>query len=380
MLNIPYHISDISDKDGVYLQKLCEENRLDSLGEYTTNCQKWLENNVGAERALLTHSCTGALEMAAILAELKPGDEVIMPSFTFVSTATAFTLRGAVPVFVDIRPDTLNIDENKIEEAITSKTKAIVPVHYAGIGCNMEVIERIASKHNLMIIEDAAQCLLATYKGKPLGSFGSMATLSFHHTKNVTAGQGGALLVNDPKLVDRALIVWQKGTNREAFIQGQVDKYTWVDLGSSFLPSEINAALLWAQFERAKAITQARVELWDHYNKALEPLELNGKIRRPTVPEGCVHNGHIYYILLPEADMRGPFMAALREEGIQTTSHYVPLHLSPAGSQFGRISGDLKQAESCSARIVRLPLWVGMEKHMSEIIGKLSALIVKFVS
>lgn len=379
MINIPYHMSDIDEKDAIYLQKLCSENRPDSLGEYTTNCQKWLEEHVGSERALLTHSCTGALEVAAILADLGPGDEVIMPSYTFVSTATAFALRGATPVFVDIRSDTLNIDESKIEEAITPKTKAIVPVHYAGVACNMEAIDAIAQKYNLMVIEDAAQCILASYKNKPLGSFGHLAAFSFHHTKNVTAGQGGALTINDPKLVDRALIVWQKGTNREAFLQGQVDKYTWVDLGSSFLPSEINAALLWAQLERVRDITKARINIWNHYNKALEEFELNGKISRPTVPDGCEHNGHIYYILLPEASMRGPFMKALKEKGIQTTSHYVPLHLSPAGAQFGRASGSLHVAEDCSSRIVRLPLWVGMEDHISEIIGNLGEVIVNFV-
>lgn len=378
MLTIPFHVPDIGLSDNRYLKQLCEENKLDSLGQYTTYCQQWLEKNTQCERALLTHSCTAALEMSAILANLQAGDEVIMPTYTFVSTATAFALRGAVPVFVDIRSDTMNIDENKIEEAITPKTKAIVPVHYAGIACNMERILDIAQAHHLMVIEDAAQCLLASYKGKALGHFGALGTLSFHHTKNITAGQGGALLINDPALVERALIVWQKGTNREAFIQGQVDKYTWVDLGSSFLPSEINAALLWAQFERAEWITQERIKIWNQYHEALEPFEKQGKIKRPTVPEGCSHNGHIYYIQLPSPALREPFMSALKRRGIQTTLHYVPLHQSPAGQQFGRCSGHLENAEYYGACLVRLPLWVGMDSYMDQIIGNLSELIVNF--
>jgi len=376
MLNIPFHVPDIGVGDNVYLKQLCEDNKLDSLGPYTNNCQTWLAEKVGSERALMTHSCTGALEMASILADLEPGDEVILPTFTFVSTATAFALRGAIPVFVDIRPDTLNLDENKIEEAITPKTKAIVPVHYAGISCEMNAIQEIAIQHNLLIIEDAAQCLLASYHGRPLGSFGDLATFSFHHTKNITAGQGGALMVNNPALLDRALIVWQKGTNREAFLQGQVDKYTWVDLGSSFISSEINAALLWAQLERADEITQERVRLWNQYHEALAPFEEQGKLKRPTVPDGCSHNGHIYYILLPDPKNRAHFMGALKEKGIHTTSHYVPLHESPGGLRFGRAHGTLDTAERASASLVRLPLWAGIGEHMERIIGTLGELLV----
>ncbi len=376
MLKIPFHIPDIGPQDNIYLKQLCEDNKLDSLGQYTTFCQEWLEKNTHTQRALLTHSCTAALEMSAILANLQPGDEVIIPTYTFVSTATAFTLRGAVPVFVDIRPDTMNINENCIEEAITPKTKAIVPMHYAGIACNMERILDIARRYNLMVIEDAAQCILASYKGKALGNFGAMGAFSFHHTKNITAGQGGALLINDPALVERALIVWQKGTNREAFIQGQVDKYTWVDLGSSFLPSEINAALLWAQLERAEWITQERIKIWNRYHDALEPFEKQGKLKRPTVPEGCVHNGHIYYLQLPSPELREPFMKALKNRGIQSTLHYVPLHQSPAGLQFGRVSGSVENAEYYGACLVRLPLWVGMEAYMDQIIDNLADVIV----
>ena len=319
-------------------------------------------------KALLTHSCTAALEMAAILADIQAGDEVIMPSYTFVSTANAFVLRGAVPVFVDIRQDTLNIDETRIEAAITEKTKAIVPVHYAGVSCEMDVIMDIARRHDLLVIEDAAQGIMSTYKGRPLGSIGHMATLSFHETKNIISGEGGALLINDPALVERAEIIREKGTNRSQFFRGQVDKYSWVDVGSSFLPGEIIAAFLWAQMEEAESITRRRLDIWRTYHQWLEPLEEKGVIRRPAVPNDCVHNAHMYYLILSDLEARTAFIAKLREKGIHAVFHYIPLDSAPMGRQFGRASNDLVFTHDLSSRLVRLPLWVGMEGCQSEVI------------
>jgi dTDP-4-amino-4,6-dideoxygalactose transaminase len=302
--------------------------------------------------------------MAAILADIGPGDEVIMPSFTFVSTANAFVLRGGVPVFVDIRPDTLNLDETKIEAAITPRTRAIVPVHYAGVGCEMGTVMAIADRHGLLVIEDAAQALLSTHAGRPLGSVGHLAGVSFHETKVVISGEGGALLINDPRWVARAEVIREKGTNRSEFFRGEAAKYTWIDIGSSYLPSEIVAAYLWAQLEEADGIAERRIRLWSAYHEALAPLEARGRLRRPVVPPGCGHNGHMYYVLLPHAEDRHRLIARLADHGIHAVWHYVPLHSSPAGKKFGRAHGDLGHTDSVSERLLRLPLWVGMTADM----------------
>jgi len=358
---IPFNKPFATGKEFDYIQQAINQGQLSGNGEFTKKCQVWLESRIGSRKALLSHSCTGALEMAAILANIQPGDEVIMPSYTFVSTANAFVLRGGVPVFVDIRPDTLNIDETKIEEAITPKTKAIVPVHYAGVGCEMDKIMDIAQRHNLIVIEDAAQGIMSTYKGKSLGSFGHLAALSFHETKNVICGEGGALLINDRNLMERAEIIWEKGTNRSQFFRGQVDKYTWVDIGSSYLPSEINAAFLWAQLEDADSITKKRLQIWDKYHSEFAPLENDGKIRRPIIPSHCQHNAHMYYLLLSNLQQRTDFIERLKANGIYSVFHYVPLHSSPAGQQFGKVQGDLLNTNNLSDRLVRLPLWIGLE-------------------
>ena len=311
--------------------------------------------------------------MAAILSGVGAGDEVIMPSFTFVSTANAFVLRGATPVFVDIRPDTLNIDETLIEAAITPRTKAIVPVHYAGVGCDMDAIMAIADRHDLLVIEDAAQGLMADYRGRPLGSIGHLAALSFHETKNIISGEGGALLINDARFADRAEIIWEKGTNRSQFFRGQVDKYTWVDLGSSYLPGEIVAAFLWAQMEEADAITTRRVDIWETYHRSFGDLEAAGKVRRPVVPDECLHNGHLYYLLLPSLASRTAFIERLVGQGVQPVFHYVPLHSSPFGRTVGRTVGDMTQTESISERLVRLPLWLGLEEQQDAVIAEVIA-------
>ncbi|HEX5093989.1 MAG TPA: dTDP-4-amino-4,6-dideoxygalactose transaminase [Burkholderiales bacterium] len=330
-------------------------------GEFTRKCHAWLESNTGSAKALLTHSCTAALEMAAILANVGPGDEVIMPSYTFVSTANAFVLRGATPVFVDIRPDTLNLDERKVEGAITKRTRAIAAVHYAGVACEMEALSALAERHGLRLVEDAAQALGSTYKGRPLGALGHLGCLSFHETKNIVSGEGGALLVNDPEIALRAEIVREKGTNRTQFFRGQADKYTWMDLGSSYLPSDILAAVLWAQLEQADAIRAARLQAWNAYQEALETLESEGLLRRPQVPPECGHNANLYYILLPSETPRDGFIRALRDRGVNTVFHYVPLHSSPGGRRFGRTASALPVTESIAGRLVRLPLWVGVD-------------------
>jgi dTDP-4-amino-4,6-dideoxygalactose transaminase len=309
-----------------------------------------------SKKILLTHSCTAALEMAAILIDIKPGDEVIMPSHTFVSTANAFVLRGAVPVFVDIREDKLNLDETLIEAAITHKTKAIVPVHYAGVACEMDAIMAIAKKHNLYVIEDAAQCIGATYKGKCLGTIGHFGTLSFHYTKNITSGLGGALLINDAQFIERAKIIWQKGTNREAFIEGEVDKYTWSDLGSSFMMPELSAALLSSQLEQLHEITEKRLSIWTQYYDGLKILEENGLIHLPGIPEDCQHNGHIFYLICKSQKQRSSLMSYLKVNAIQTTFHYIPLHSSPAGKAYSRVHGDMTNTNHLADCLVRLPL------------------------
>ena len=308
--------------------------------------------------------------MAALLLDIEPGDEVIMPSYTFVSTANAFVLRGGVPVFVDIRPDTLNIDENLIESAITPRTKAIVPVHYAGVACEMDAIMDIARRHGLMVIEDAAQGIMSTYKGRPLGSIGHMGCLSFHETKNIIAGEGGALLINDASFVHRAEIIREKGTNRAQFFRGQVDKYTWCDVGSSYLPGELIAAFLWAQMEAADEITRPRLALWNTYHQAFAALEQDTLVRRPVVPQHCAHNAHMYYLLLPDLARRTEFIEHMRKRGIGTVFHYVPLHRSAAGERCGRSHGELTVTADLADRLVRLPLWVGLEEHTGEVVAE----------
>lgn len=328
---------------------------------------------MGCRKALLTHSCTAALEMAAILANIGPGDEVIMPSYTFVSTANAFVLRGGTPVFVDIRPDTLNIDENKIEAAITPKTKAIVAVHYAGVAAEMDAIMDIARRHNILVIEDAAQGIMSTYKGRPLGTIGHMGAYSFHETKNIISGEGGALLINDQCFAERAEIIWEKGTNRGQFFRGQVDKYTWVDIGSSYLPGEVIAAFLSAQIEEAESITDKRRKIWSFYHQALAFLEKSEKLRRPVVPSECEQNAHMYYILLPQLTIRNQVIEKLKASGIYTVFHYVPLHDAPFGKKHGRTSNDLPVTRMASDCLLRLPLWLGVEVHQQKIVDELAA-------
>ena len=372
-MNIPFNKPYMTGKELWYIAQAHHNGWLAGDGGFTKKCNAWLESRTGARRALLTHSCTAALEMAAILAVIEPGCEVIMPSYTFVSTANAFVLRGAVPVFVDIRPDTLNIDETLIEAAITDQTRAIVPVHYAGVACEMDAIMDIAARHQLLVIEDAAQGILSSYQGRSLGSIGHLAALSFHETKNIIAGEGGALLVNDPKLAERAEIIREKGTNRSQFFRGQVDKYTWVDIGSSFLPSELIAAFLWAQMEEADAITRRRLVIWEAYHEAFADLERRGKVVRPHVPANCSHNAHMYQLLLPTLEKRTAFIATLKAQGIHCVFHYVPLHTSPAGRLRGRASGDLRHTLALSERLVRLPLWLGLEEFQSEVIARVIA-------
>lgn len=367
-MTIPFNKPHMTGKELWYIAQAHQGGQLAGDGPFTKKCHAWLEKRTSARKALLTHSCTSALDMTALLAAVGPGDEVIMPSFTFASTANAFVLRGATPVFVDIRPDTLNIDESRIEAAITPHTKAIVPVHYAGVGCEMDAIMDIAQRHNLLVIEDAAQGLMARYKGRALGSFGQMATLSFHETKNIISGEGGALLINDMEFFERAEIVREKGTNRSQFFRGQVDKYTWVDIGSSFLPGELIAAFLWAQLEEATAITTQRLLLWERYHEAFAELEAMDKIRRPIVPQDCEHNAHMYYLLVPNLDARTQFIASLRAKDIHPVFHYVPLHSAPAGRKYGRTVGSMQHTDSLSDRLVRLPLWPDLGKRQQEVI------------
>ena len=374
-MTIPFNKPFMTGKELFYISQAHHKGWLAGDGSFSKRCQAHLETSTGAAKALLTHSCTAALEMAAILANIGPGDEVIMPSYTFVSTANAFVLRGGVSVFVDIRADTLNIDERLIEAAITPRTKAIVPVHYAGVACEMDAIMAIAKKHGLLVIEDAAQGYLSSYRGKPLGAIGHMSALSFHETKNVISGEGGALLITDPALVERAEIIREKGTNRSKFFRGQVDKYTWVDIGSSFLPSELIAAFLWAQLEEAQDITARRMALWSRYHAAFAEAEKVGKCRRPIVPAECDQNAHMYYLIVNSLAARTEFIAALKRVGISSVFHYVPLHSSPAGKQFGRACGEMSVTDSLSERLVRLPLWLGMEEQQAQIIDACLALL-----
>lgn len=370
-MQIPFNQPFTTGNELAYIAEACRNNRLSGDGPFSQKCHALLERHIGCRKALLTNSCTTALEMAAILAGIEPGDEVIMPSYTFASTANAFVLRGGVPVFVDIRRDTLNIDESRIEAAITPRTKAIVPVHYAGVGCEMDAIAAIAQRHGLLVIEDAAQGMLASYRAKPLGGIGHLGALSFHETKNVISGEGGALLVNDPRFVERAEIIWEKGTNRRQFFRGKVDKYTWVDVGSSFLPSDLVAAFLYAQLEQAESITRRRLELWQRYHEALAPAEARGLLARPVIPAHCSHNAHMYYVILRSAEVRNLALATLRESGVDAIFHYVPLHSSPAGRKFGRSSGDLQVTDDLGGRLLRLPFWIGMDRHVDSVVSHL---------
>jgi dTDP-4-amino-4,6-dideoxygalactose transaminase len=329
-------------------------------GPFTGRCHDWLEQRTGCKRALLTHSCTAALEMSALLLDIQPGDEIIMPSYTFVSSANAFVLRGGVPVFVDIREDTLNIDESLIENAITPRTRAIVPIHYAGVGCEMETIVKIAARHELMVVEDAAMGVMSRYKGRMLGTLGHLGAYSFHETKNIISGEGGALLVNDPALIERAEIIREKGTDRSRFFRGEVDKYTWQEVGSSFLPGELTAAFLLAQLEEADHITRIRIDAWNRYHERLEAAEARELLRRPVVPPECAHNGHMYYVLLPADVDRKDVIDALKRVQIDAVFHYVPLHSSPAGKRHGRTQGRLGRTETLAQRLIRLPLWAGI--------------------
>jgi len=366
MSTIPFNKPYMTGKELWYISQAHHNGQLSGDGPFTRKCHEWLERETGCRKALLTHSCTAALEMAAILADLKPGDEVIMPSYTFVSTANAFALRGAVPVFVDIREDTLNIDEAKIEAAITPRTKAIVPVHYAGVGCDMDAIMSLAESRKLLVIEDAAQGVMSTYREKSLGTIGHMGTFSFHETKNITSGEGGALLINDKRLVERAEIIREKGTNRSRFFRGQVDKYTWVDVGSSYLPGELIAAFLYAQLEEAERITQERLTSWERYHDLLEPLEAGGMLRRPVVPPECRHNAHMYYLLLSPGIDRQRIIGEFKRNDIGAVFHYVPLHSSPGGLQYGMAHGKLTVTDSLSERLIRLPLWISLTEAQQE--------------
>lgn len=356
----------MTGKELYYIAEAKFGNMLAGDGSFTKRCHKWLESRSGCDKALLTHSCTAALEMAALLLDIEPGDEIIMPSYTFVSTANAFVLRGGVPVFVDIREDTLNLDERLIESAITPRTRAIVPVHYAGVACEMDTIMNIASRHNLKVVEDAAQGVMATYKGRALGSIGDMGAYSFHETKNVISGEGGALLVNNSELSMRAEIIREKGTDRSLFFRGEVDKYTWQEVGSSFLPGELIAAFLWAQLEEAERITNDRLDIWQRYHSLLEPLEANGLLRRPIIPDECKHNAHMYYVLLaPDID-RQKVLSDFKTHSISAVFHYIPLHTSPGGQRYGRAHGELNVTTQQADRLVRLPLWVGLTDEQQE--------------
>lgn len=361
-MKTPFNKPYMTGKELWYISQAHHQGMLAGDGSFTKKCHTWLTEQTGSANALLTHSCTAALEMTALLADIHPGDEIIMPSYTFVSTANAFVLRGAVPVFVDIRPDTLNLDENLIEQAITPRTKAIVPVHYAGVGCDMDIICSIAKQHNLLVIEDAAQGAMATYKGRALGSIGDLGCLSFHETKNLISGEGGALLINEEKHMARAEILREKGTNRSQFFRGAVDKYTWMDVGSSYLPGELIAAFLLAQFEEAEQITAQRLALWHQYHLGLEDLEKGGVLRRPIIPNDCQHNAHMYYILLKNLQTRTDLLAWLKQHDIGAVFHYVPLHSSPAGQKFGKAHGELPVTIATGENLLRLPLYIGLDQ------------------
>lgn len=370
--SLPFNRPYTVEKELTYIAEAHGSRHLSGDGSFTRRCHQYIERLTGCERALLTHSCTSALEMAAILLDIKDGDEIICPSYTFVSTANAFVLRGGVPVFVDVREDTMNLNEDLIESAISPRTKAIVVVHYAGIACEMDAIAAIASKYGLAIVEDAAQGIGASYKGRPLGAFGSLAAFSFHETKNISSGEGGCLLLNEKHFIDRAEIIREKGTDRTRFFRGEVDKYTWRDVGSSFLPGEVTAASLMAQLEQISYITSQRRMLWDHYHNLLATLEQGCFLRRPTIPDACEHNGHIYYVLLSEKFDREIILRYLRSENIHAISHYVPLHSSPGGQRFGKAIGSFAHTDRASKSLIRLPMWIGLRGSDQErIVGTL---------
>lgn len=355
--NVPPHVGN----EEKYIAEAISKHKICGDGEFTKRCNKWIEEKTGTEKALLTTSCTHATEMAALLSDIQPGDEVIMPSYTFVSTADAFVLRGAKVVFVDIRPDTMNIDENLIEDAITDRTKAIIPVHYAGVSCEMDVIMNIAKKYNLIVIEDAAQGIMSTYKGKALGTIGDYGCFSFHETKNYSMGEGGAILIRDKKNIEQAEIVREKGTNRSKFFRGQIDKYTWIAAGSSYLPSELNAAYLWAQLEKAQEIFDDRMNSWNRYYRLLKPLQEQGKIELPYIPKDCKHNAHMFYIKTKNLEERTLLMSYLKMQGISAVFHYIPLHSAPAGRRLGEFRGEDRYTTRESERLLRLPLYYGLK-------------------
>jgi dTDP-4-amino-4,6-dideoxygalactose transaminase len=376
VMDIPFNRPQLAGLEHAYIDEALTSGKLSGNGKFARRCAQWLEQRLGSERALITPSCTAALEMAGILTELQPGDEVIVPDFAFVSTANAFALLGAVPVFADVDPRTLNLDPAALELALTYRTKAVVVVHYAGVACEMDGIQQIAERHGLIVIEDAAHALGATYHDRPLGGIGDLSTFSFHETKNVQCGEGGALIVNAPRLVDRAEIIQEKGTDRGRFFRGEVDKYTWQDTGSSYLLSEVAAAFLWAQLEHADAITCERRSIWASYYAAFEDLEAEGLLRRPIVPEGCVHSGHLFYVLLPCEEIRDRVIGALRKLGVHAVFHYVPLHASPGGRRFGRLGGPVPVTDDMSSRLVRLPIWAKMgDERLSYIIDALRTVV-----
>ena len=359
-MRINFNVPPFTGNEMTYIKQAVDAQKICGDGQFTAKCNKWIEDKTGCEKALLTTSCTHATELAALLADIRPGDEVIMPSYTFVSTADAFVLRGAIPVFVDIRPDTMNIDETLIEDAITEKTRAIVPVHYAGVGCEMDVIMDIAKRHNLMVIEDAAQGIMSTYKGQALGAIGDMGCYSFHETKNFSMGEGGALLMKDSRFIEDAEIFREKGTDRSKFFRGQVDKYRWVNFGSSYLPSDMNAAYLWAQLELADEITQARMDRWNQYNELLKDLADKGLIEQPFIPDYCTHNAHMYYIKVRDLEQRGDFISYMKSRDVLTVFHYVPLHTAPAGIKYGRFHCEDRYTTAESDRLVRLPMYYSL--------------------
>ncbi|ODR36094.1 dTDP-4-amino-4,6-dideoxygalactose transaminase [Eisenbergiella tayi] len=368
---IRFNVPPFTGKEMDYIRQAVENQKICGDGEFTRKCSEWIEKKTGARKCLLTTSCTHATELAALLAQVGPGDEIIMPSFTFVSTADAFVLRGAAPVFVDIRPDTMNIDETLIEAAITEKTKAIVPVHYAGVGCEMDTIMDIARRHKLLVIEDAAQGIMAYYKGKALGAIGDFGCFSFHETKNYSMGEGGALLIQHEKDIEDAEIFREKGTDRSKYFRGQVDKYRWQNYGSSYLPSELNAAYLYAQLEMADVINDERIRIWNQYRNELEGLAGTGKIQLPYIPDYCVHNGHMFYIKTADQEERAALIDFLSENDILAVFHYVPLHSAPAGLKYGRFHGEDRYTTKESERLLRLPMYYGLkEEQVSYISGK----------
>lgn len=368
---IYFNVPPFTGKEMEYIRQAVENQKISGDGEFTHKCNEWIEKRTGTRKALLTTSCTHATELAALLADVREGDEIIMPSYTFVSTADAFVLRGATPVFIDIRPDTMNLDENLIEAAITDKTRAIVPVHYAGVACEMDRIMELAQKYRLFVIEDAAQGIMSTYKGKALGAIGDFGCFSFHETKNYSMGEGGALLIQDDNYIEAAEIIREKGTNRSKLFRGQIDKYTWVNYGSSYLPSDMNAAYLWAQLEMAEEINQARLAIWNRYYEGLTPLAEQGLIELPVIPEGCVHNAHMFYLKQKDIEERTAFIDFMRQNGIWPVFHYIPLHTAPAGIKFGRFHGEDNYTTRESERLVRLPLYYGLQAEEADyIIGK----------